>query len=771
MHKLLLLVLTMVVACRGLAVDAHASPAPTLYEQFYEAVATLQPDPSRVAQVTDLVIRRDVGTLQLGPGTLTLCQPIAGRTLGALYRGAGRLQCLPPTRIEREQLARFTDSETLDVAFESLFLVFADTTMRQLSRRLDFEPGAAPDRPAMSFFEEAIDFLHEKDETWVEPTLMRILLNGDSNEFFQAHASPPKGADVFFVVDPDEAEEVRILREADIRFHKMTDVLAQFECQADRASGRAGDFDRHEFVRTDDYVVRTRIGRGLDVSARAEFRVRALRGSQSWFPLHLSPELEVRGAHWQGAGATGFFKGKDNPHLWIEASPPLQPGEERRLVLEYDGDILLRDGDWTYLKSSIDWYPRSFSRESSVFDLTFDVPKDFTFVSVGRKVSEEEIEKNVMRSRWVLDVPSRNASFNIGFYERHEIRDDRIPPVTVLMNRHGHRAVKGELMEEGVTTGKNMERQVGADVANALAFFQHVYGPCPTDRLWVTDIPTGHGEAFPGLINLSWSTFQNTDTAGYDEIFRAHEVAHQWWGFGVDHYSYHDQWLAEGFAEYSGIWYMQEILQDNDKFFARLREWRDDIFDNRKFLFGKGLEAGPISLGIRTASSQTASDYDLIIYKKGAWVLHMLRNLMIDLNTLDESVFLETMQDFYTTYRGRQATTDDFRAVVEAHLGMDMQWFFDQWVDGTDLPRFQQSWHTKPQEDGTFIVRMVVRQMEVPETFRTYVPIRVDFANGQFTRLRVHLIGPVSEFDLPPLPLQPERIVFNDMESVLCRVE
>ena len=29
-------------------------------------------------------------------------------------------------------------------------------------------------------------------------------------------------------------------------------------------------------------------------------------------------------------------------------------------------------------------------------------------------------------------------------------------------------------------------------------------------------------------------------TQGDDEVFRAHEVAHQWWGIGVDFTSYHD---------------------------------------------------------------------------------------------------------------------------------------------------------------------------------------------------------------------------------------
>ena len=73
------------------------------------------------------------------------------------------------------------------------------------------------------------------------------------------------------------------------------------------------------------------------------------------------------------------------------------------------------------------------------------------------------------------------------------------------------------------------------------------------------------------MVSLSWVTFQNTSDAGDDELFRAHEVAHQWWGIGVDFESYHDQWLSEGFANFSGLWYMQTVRHDNRKYFDMLR--------------------------------------------------------------------------------------------------------------------------------------------------------------------------------------------------------
>ena len=47
------------------------------------------------------------------------------------------------------------------------------------------------------------------------------------------------------------------------------------------------------------------------------------------------------------------------------------------------------------------------------------------------------------------------------------------------------------------------------------------------------------------------------------------------------------------------------------------------------------------------------------------------------------------MRDFYTTYRGRRATTEEFAAIVSEHCGRDMGWFFDQWIRGKGYPRLK----------------------------------------------------------------------------------
>ena len=292
--------------------------------------------------------------------------------------------------------------------------------------------------------------------------------------------------------------------------------------------------------------------------------------------------------------------------------------------------------------------------------------------------------------------------------------------------------------------------------------------------------PSSHGEAFPGLIDLSWSTFQREDEKGFDLIFRAHEVAHQWWGIGVDFKTYHDQWLSEAFAEYSGLLYLQAVLKDNDRFFKWLETYRKEIMGNRKSIFGSGKQAGPIWLGGRTSGFETSDDYDLIIYKKGAWVLHMLRNLLQDPMTLRDDKFFAIMKNFYETYNGQDAGTEDFQRVVEKQVGVNLKWFFDQWVYGSDIPSYKfayTSHDTLVADTATkstkkmYQVTCRIRQENVPDDFRMYVPIRVLFKDDKMVRTRTLVQGPVTTYTLPLLPEEPQELVLNDLQSVLCDVE
>ena len=96
------------------------------------------------------------------------------------------------------------------------------------------------------------------------------------------------------------------------------------------------------------------------------------------------------------------------------------------------------------------------------------------------------------------------------------------------------------------------------------------------------------------------------------------------------------------------------------------------------------------------------------------------------------------MHDFVNTYRLQAATTEDFKAMVEKHMsrGMDlegnhrMDWFFSEYVYGTDLPAYHFEGDATPNGEG-WNVHFKLTQSGVGANFGNAVPIYLELADGK----------------------------------------
>jgi len=726
-------------------------PAGRSYEETYRDLIGLQPQPGAVAPVSGITIVRDAARFDLEQGTLALLSPVGGRVVAAAFVGRGTFRFEPPTLREREHLYRYVESETLEEEFTTLFLLFTDSTEAELRRAVTFGPASAGGSFA-AVIKESLEDLGEKDAKEVEPDVMRALLNGGAPGLFFARVRRRHGDPFLLEVSPYAEEGVSLGRRRKERgVRPYTEPMSQF------ATANATDGLGHTAT-IRRYAIETWLPRdtwgNLSFAATAAIDIVADDLGGPWMGFRLYPELVVDSARWDDGTEALVFKGEKNPVLWVRADPAIGPGTSRTLTVSYHGELIERYGDAFFIRSSIAWYPHPLhGRHAATFDLTYHSPTSYILASVGDLVDSSSAD-NVLTSRWKAESPIRNASFNIGLFERREVTEPGVVPVTLLWSDEIRRR----------------EGDVGVDVSSSLKFYQSMYGDAPVSHVFATEIPYGHGEAFPGFVHLSWLTFLSTDKAGADEVFRAHEVAHQWWGIAVDFDSYHDQWLSEGFAQFSGLWYLQTVRGDNKRYFGMLREWREDLGRRHRWPVEKG-SAGPISLGYRSQTSSTTDDYGIVVYEKGAWVVHMLRVLLLDLQTMKEDRFTAMMKEFYRTYRGRRASTADFRRVVERYTGIDMGWFFRQWVDGTAFPTYRVAYRVERDADGRYRVHLRVRQDGVPEDFEMYVPVSVDLGNDRWARLRVHVQGPETAIDLPPMPGEPRGIRFGELEAVLGEVK
>ena len=297
------------------------------------------------------------------------------------------------------------------------------------------------------------------------------------------------------------------------------------------------------------------------------------------------------------------------------------------------------------------------------------------------------------------------------------------------------------------TTGLN--KKALAEGEMAVQLYSDYFGPSSFKRLSVSQqTACDFGQAWPGLVWIPICYYFDTTVRhqlgmdwgdrGYWKIVTPHEIAHQWWGHTVGFNSYRDQWMSEGFAEMSASLYLQLVEQNQKKFVAFWNDERELLLEHNAMGF-RAIDAGPVTMGYRLSNSRTGNDVTRrLIYPKGGYILHMLRMMMWDQKTHDDN-FKAMMQDFVKTYAYSAATTEDFKAIVEKHMttdmkamnGVNMDWFFDEYVYGTQLPNYHFDYaHFDPGTNGDIVFSFKLTQSGVDDKFHMLVPIYVELADG-----------------------------------------
>ena len=465
------------------------------------------------------------------------------------------------------------------------------------------------------------------------------------------------------------------------------------------------------------------------------------------------------------------------PSVTIVLPRVVAPTERFIIKLSYEGELIdyRRDGRTYVLKDALNWMPSHLHNRGTPgtrLSLTYRVPERFRVAS-GASLVDEQIIDGTRIMRWVSENPVAGMSFNLGRFNISTVERDTPPHITVYADRT-HRGFSPSIREKTLD-----------DLAGAIQTYTDYFGPYPFESLLVTETPTYNGLAFPGLVLLSFQAFGNLHT-GEAELFRAHEVAHQWWGVSVPFENYRDQWLSEGFSQYSAALYTLKGLEREDQFLDMLDAWRLDVLGevNIGQAYGKnygfrpevirrsdGHKSGPLSIGYRLRTAETPLDYRILVYEKGAFVLHMLRMMLTELETGDDEPFRKLMRNFFREHLFSSATTTAFEMAVTEAFGKPMDWFFDQWVHGVDIPTYRPELEVSPLTDTAdpFLLHGRVQQENVPDGFRMPVPIVIRFEDRPPLTHRLWVDANTVDIEIP-LPAQPSEILFNYQHGVLAHI-
>jgi len=220
------------------------------------------------------------------------------------------------------------------------------------------------------------------------------------------------------------------------------------------------------------------------------------------------------------------------------------------------------------------------------------------------------------------------------------------------------------------------------------------------------------------------------------------------------------------------------VGKNDPKRFIKFWDDERDLILERNNMGFRAADAGPLTLGYRLDTTRSGSITRRLIYPKGAYVLHMVRMMMWDQKTGD-APFREFMKDFVKTYQNKAVSTEDFKAVLERHMNPDMNldnnnkmdWFFNEWVYGTALPRYNLQYTADKSPDG-YALKLKLTQAEVGPNFKMLVPVYLELKNGKVVRLgAMPMQGSTTVdqgVDLPGLNEAPKRVLLNYYDDVLA---
>ncbi|MFL6211094.1 MAG: M1 family metallopeptidase [Pyrinomonadaceae bacterium] len=756
-----------------------------LYDQIKAAALT-----GGTAEVKGLALKRDRAEMTFD-GTFYFTSPIQDRVTGAVFIGQGTFRAeVPPSKFEQENVRRLLGTDVIESDFKTAVLRFSDDTFERIGANR--QAGAAPNDRAQKLMAEADARMLKETGANLPARLALSLLNAERPGFFCANFAGGKRDNFSFLLDQQNRIPVANFAldggEKGLIFAYQgplygNDIWMAFYALEDYQRRTVEYSDVHDLIDITDYKLdvdlrepadQLKLGAHLALQVRQpELRAVAFQIGESLGEFdnrRLKKQLRLKAARLGGVALAAVQEDWEGG-LTVFLPRAAQVGEKLELDLDLAGDFIMDPDiipDCYYPVSTTDWYPRQGYLDRATFELSFHHRKRYRVAAIGQRLSEEPDPENkdFLITRYRMPQPVPLATFALGPFERHTQMvkwDKGGEPIPVEFNSlpGAYLAIKEDF--------------ILAELDNSLRYFSLLFGKYPYPVFGATFHPFAYGQGFPSMLMLP-----ATDRANkYTYSFIAHETAHQWWGDMVAWRSYRDQWLSEGFAEYSGALYtgLRASTGDRASLISDMRRSLRDPPVTRTGL-GKGRlnDVGPIILGHRLSTSKTFGAYQALVYSKGALVLRMLHFLMSNPTNGDDQAFFAMMTDFVARYRDNFASTDDFRTVANEHFARtliaqkyklaDLNWFFNQWVYQSNLPSYQLEYQLQDQPDGSVLVSGDVVQENVPDDWFMPLPLVFSFDGNQSARGTVQAFGPKTPFTIK-LPKRPKKVELDPNDWIL----
>jgi Peptidase family M1 domain len=744
--------------------------------------------------VKDFTLEREGGVFHFEQGEFYFYGPVNGRVTGAVFSGKGHFELAVTDPSEKRSLALLTKSGVMQQDFTSVVLRFTDGTADEI-RKASTGAGGGAVRTADSTAADLAKGFRRRIHENLELRLLQDVLSAQPGGFFLASfrmGGAFTGRNVLFMVDPEGT------------LHATPDEVELSTWSDESVETWAAYRMKHAGK---DHGLRVRVtGEKLDVTfersgkmtSSAETTVEMRKDGVRVVPLNLFPTLRVSGVFSESGAPLDFVQEAQDgdPDFAVILPQTMKAGDEVRILTKYAGpDALRRDGNDIYylLPGARDtWYPSGQAQmgDFANFNMTFHVPKGLQIVATGKQISHDSDGSKGDRVVWATDAPIPVAGFNLGNFKTSGAKTPAGFAVDAYANVNLPDAV-APLAEMGSLGTMSTVTALKGEVSQgnvAIQIYSDFFGKLPYDHVALTQQSAcNFGQSWPMLVYLPICAFWDEtvqhqlglldfDRSYWTEV-TPHEVSHQWWGNLVGFNSYRDQWMSEGFANFSVGIFLLNTQPKMDQYRAFWNEQRDNLL--KKNTNGmRPVDVGPLTMGARVSNEKSGEDvYQMLIYSKGAYILHMLE-MMYWTPEGKEEAFKQSMHQFVTQYTGKAATTEDLKTSFEHTMpkSLDLRgdgkldWFFDEYVYGTELPHYTITSEFSVAA-GVTSVHMKLAQSNVSKNFVMLVPIYLQMENGSTVRIAniaMHGEGTIDHvFTLGKLPSAGKKLLVNYNSDVL----
>ncbi|MCH8223792.1 MAG: M1 family metallopeptidase [Chloroflexi bacterium] len=346
---------------------------------------------------------------------------------------------------------------------------------------------------------------------------------------------------------------------------------------------------------------------------------------------------------------------REGLELTIEPANVIPDGSEFTVRIIYGGTpelLLLPDFPiamgWTPFGESVmvhgfglAWFPiNQTPSDKATYTMRITVPQSLTATATGELTAAIR-SGDTSTYVWEVTVPVGGVAFAVSNSEL-----DSIPGPDGLNINNYFPSGSPEALKERFDI-----------VPEVIELFNELFGPFPYDSFGITFL---RGPLpFDGF-----SPSQRAFLLSTGDRLIVHEIAHQWFGASVTPILPSDNWLAEGFATYAELLWIEH---------TSTRDLSDDAA--RRMRVGISNTTRPPAI-----ANSGAEVLDRAAYIRGGLTLHALRL------ELGDDDFFDVLRTYAERFRHSAASTADFISVAEEVSQQDLGQFFDDWVYSRPVP-------------------------------------------------------------------------------------